>query len=47
MPDGRYVLRSVAALRNLLDEGGNDSEASNGAQISFAVTMGQIPVAAC
>jgi hypothetical protein len=47
LPDGRYVLRSVADPRNLLDEGGNESEASNGAQTCFSVAMGQVQVTAC
>ena len=47
LPDGRYMLRSVADPRDLLDEGGNESEASNAAQTCFIVTGAQIQPAAC
>jgi Lysyl oxidase len=47
LPDGQYVLRSVADPRNLLDEGGNDGEASNAAQTCFTIAKSQLKVTAC
>jgi hypothetical protein len=47
LPDGRYVLRSVADPRDLLDEGGAESEASNARQMCFTVTQGQVQGTAC
>jgi hypothetical protein len=47
LPDGRYVLRSIADPRNLLDEGGNESAGSNAAQTCFTVTQAQIQITGC
>jgi hypothetical protein len=45
--DARYVLRSIADPGNLLDEAGNESEASNAQQACFTVTQAQVQVTAC
>jgi hypothetical protein len=47
LPDGRYVLRSIADPRNLLDEGGNESAASNAAQTCFTVTRARVQITGC
>ncbi len=45
--DARYVLRSIADPGNLLDEAGNESEASNAQQACFTFTQAQVQVTAC